>query len=64
MTMDLQFKSLIKEFAKPSDEIAEIYCKVSGRLNKMRDYLIGKNVEEWSYLEDLALAKPEDSAEF
>jgi len=30
----------------------------------MRDYLIGKAVDEWSYLEDLALEKPEDSQEF
>lgn len=62
--MDLQFKSLMKEFNKSSSEIADIYCRVSGRLNKMRDYLQGKPVEEWSYLEDLALEKPEDSQEF
>mmetsp|Transcript_16172 Transcript_16172/g.11678 ORF Transcript_16172/g.11678 Transcript_16172/m.11678 type:complete len:84 (+) Transcript_16172:952-1203(+) len=64
MTMDLQFKSLMKEFNKSNEEIASIYCRVSGRLNKMRDFLIGKQVEEWSYLEDLALEKPEDSQEF
>jgi hypothetical protein len=37
---------------------------VSGRLNKMSDYLEGKPVVEWNYLEDLALTKPEESAEF
>lgn len=30
----------------------------------MRDYLEGRPVEEWNYLEDLALAKPDDSPEF
>jgi hypothetical protein len=30
----------------------------------MRDYLEGKPVITWSELEDLALAKPDDSPEF
>lgn len=30
----------------------------------MKDYLENRPVIEWSYLEDLALAKPDDSAEF
>jgi hypothetical protein len=30
----------------------------------MRDYLEGKKVIQWSYLEDLALTKPETSDEF
>jgi hypothetical protein len=31
----------------------------------MREYLEGKSsVVEWNYLEDLALTKPEESAEF
>jgi hypothetical protein len=51
----------MKEFNKSSEEIADIYCKVSGRFDKIKDYLSGKSVEEWSYLEDLALAKPVDS---
>jgi hypothetical protein len=33
-------------------------------LHKMRDFLEGKPVVDWNYLEDLALTKPEDSAEF
>jgi hypothetical protein len=64
MSLDLQLKSIEKEFNKTKDEIAEIYSKVSGRLNKMRDYLLGKPIIEWNYLEDLALTKPEDSKEF
>ena len=53
-----------KEFGKTKDEIAEIFVKVSGRLNKMRDYLLGKPVIDWNYLEDNALTKPDDSPEF
>jgi hypothetical protein len=37
---------------------------VSGRLNKMKDYLENRPVVEWNYLEDLALAKADDSPEF
>lgn len=64
VNLDSQLKQFEKEFGKNCEEIAEIFCKVSGRFNKMRDYLMNKPVVEWSYLEDLALTKPEDSAEF
>lgn len=57
-------KSLEKEFGKTKEQIADLFVKVSGRLNKMREYLEGKPVVEWNYLEDLALTKPEDSPEF
>lgn len=57
-------KSIEKEFNKTKEEIADLYSKVSGRLNKVRDYLLGKHVIEWNYLEDLALTKPESSPEF
>ena len=30
----------------------------------MRDYLEGRHVVEWNYLEDLALEKPDESPEF
>jgi hypothetical protein len=46
------------------EEIANLFVRVSGRLNKMRDALEGRPVTEWDYLEDLALTKPETSAEF
>jgi hypothetical protein len=65
ISLDAQLKTLGKEFGKSTAEIADIFCKVSGRLNKMRDYLEGKpSVVEWNYLEDLALTKPDESAEF
>ena len=90
-------KNLQAEFNKSHDELAEIYCSVSGVIPKVKDYL---NLERqfhkrqntvssqvscksnpgssvmpkaylrdngiitWSYLEDLALKKPEDSVEF
>lgn len=64
MSLDLQLKSLEKEFGKSKEELSDIFVKVSGRLNKMRDYLLGKAITDWSYLEDLALTKPEESQEF
>lgn len=89
--LDLSLKNLEKEFGKTSAEIAEIFCLVSGRLPKVREYLnFEKNKKEnnnqgsqishrsnslmldqsgcgvvtWSYLEDLALKKSEESPEF
>jgi len=80
---------MAKEFGKTSAEIADIFCLVSGRLGKVREYLQyekqqkeggsqisirsnglklgslgGSGIVTWSYLEDLALKKPEDSPEF
>ena len=37
--LDLSLKNLEKEFGKTSTEIAEIFCLVSGRLPKVREYL-------------------------
>ena len=42
LDLDKQLKSLEKEFGKTKEEIADIFVKVSGRLNKMREYLEGK----------------------
>ena len=53
------------KYGKTPEEIADIFCKVSGRIAKMREYLENKpGVIEWNYLEDLALTRPEDSPEF
>lgn len=30
---------MAKEFGKSKDELAEIFCQVSGRINKVREYL-------------------------
>lgn len=64
MNLDKQLKSFEKEFGKSMEEVADLFVRVSGRLNKMRDFLEGRPVIEWDYLEDLALTKPDDSAEF
>jgi len=64
MSIHQSLKQFEKDYGKTSEEIAEIFCKVSGRLNKMKDYLENRPVIEWSYLEDLALAKPDDGPEF
>ena len=34
--LDMQLKNLEKDFSKTSAEIAEIFCKVSGNVGKMR----------------------------
>jgi|LauGreDrversion4_2_1035121.scaffolds.fasta_scaffold181290_2 hypothetical protein len=63
--LDTSLKQFERQFGKTTKEIADIYCKVSGQLDKMREYLEGKpSVVEWNYLEDLALTKPEESPEF
>lgn len=36
--VDLGLKQMAKEFEKTSAELAEIFCKVSGRLPKVREY--------------------------
>jgi hypothetical protein len=64
ISLDAELKKFESQFGKSAEEIADIFCRVSGRFNKMKDYLEGKSVVEWNYLEDLALTKPEDSAEF
>ena len=50
-------------YKKTNEEISKIYVQVSGQVGKIRDYLAGKgrNIVTWNQLEDLALAKPENS---
>ena len=44
-------------------DLAEIFMRVSGDVNAVREHLNGRRVVEWSYLEDMALAMPETSTE-
>ena len=37
--IDMSLKSLSKEFGKSKMEVADIFCKVSGRIPKVREYL-------------------------
>ena len=64
------FSELAEEFGgKTIFEITDIFMKVSGDLGALRTYL-EKGAEgepmknEWSYIEDIALSMPENSAEF
>ena len=38
--IDCSLKNMEKEFGKSSREIAEVFCLVSGRLPKVREYLM------------------------
>ena len=63
-SLKAQFMMLEREFGKSKEEIAEVFCRVSGRLGKMRECLENRPVVDWNFLEDLALTKPDDTPEF
>jgi hypothetical protein len=46
-----------KKYHKSIDDIAEVFVRVSGDLESMKNFIEGKRVCEWSVIEDLALAK-------
>jgi len=59
------FSQLSEEFGgKTFFEITDVFMRVSGDMQAVRDHLQGKRVVEWQYLEDIALAQPEASTEF
>jgi len=45
-------------------DLAEIFLRVSGDIQAVKDHMEGKRVVEWSYLDDSALTLPEGSAEY
>ena len=56
---------LLKEkYNKTTEQISELFVRVCGDLAVVERALKGEKVEEWTYLEDLALSKPNDSSEF
>ena len=55
---------MCEKYHKSIDEIAEIFVKVSGDLEAMKNYMEGKRVTEWSLLEDLSLTKDESTNDF
>ncbi|CAI2376306.1 unnamed protein product [Moneuplotes crassus] len=59
-----KLREVERKYKKPSEEIADIYVKVSGDFENLERYFQGENVILWSYLEDLALTKSEDSMEY
>ena len=62
------FQDLLKQNtdseAKTIFDLAEIFMKVSGDVNAVREHLQGRRVIEWSYFEDIALSTAETSSEF
>ena len=46
------------------EAVSELFMRMSGDLERIRDHLQGRPVVEWTYLEDLALSKPDNSLEF
>ena len=67
-----QLYNLRVKFKRTKAEISEIYVMVSGNVTYVREYLTfqdnkkgtSKKPPTWNVLEDLALAKPEESPEF
>lgn len=59
-----KLREIESKYKKPSEEIADIYVKVSGDFNSLERHFQGEDVVIWSYLEDLALTKSEDSMEY
>ena len=59
-----RLKAIENKYSKPAEEIADMFVKVSGDFNSLERYFEGEHVVLWTYLEDLALTKPEDSMEF
>lgn len=59
-----QMKTIIEDFKISDEEVVELWIKLSGDITQIRKLLKGKKVIAWTYLEDLALEKQEESAEF
>lgn len=59
-----KLKAIEEKYRKPAEEIADVFVKVSGDFTSLERYFQGENVVLWTYLEDLALTKPEDSMEY
>lgn len=45
-------------------DLVEIFMRVSGDIQAVREHLKGNRVAEWSYLDDMALAMAENSTEY
>ena len=65
----MQLRNLQKEFKKSKEEICELFCRVSGVVERIRWYLDPTHekhdkVITWSPLEDMALTEPDTSVEF
>ena len=45
-------------------DITDVFMKVSGDIQAVKDHLAGNKITTWSYLEDIALSMPENSSEY
>ena len=52
-----QLQSLQIKYSKTSEQISELYVRVCGDFDIVEKALQGQKVNEWTYLEDLALSK-------
>lgn len=59
-----QMKTIMDDFKLSEQVVADLYCRLSGDLTNIRKHCMGKPVPFWTYLEDLALEKPEESEEY
>jgi len=53
-----------KKYKKSPSEIADVFVKVSGDIGNLQRFFEGEIVPMWTYLEDLALTRPEGSMEY
>lgn len=53
-----------KKYNKTTEFISELFVRVCGDLILVEQALMGKDVPQWTYLEDLALTKPIDTQEY
>ena len=65
----MQLRNFCTEFNKSKEEICELYCRVSGVIDRIRSVLDPNDqkhqtVVTWSPLEDMALTEPDTSVEF
>jgi hypothetical protein len=59
-----QMKTVMEDFNIDVDTVASMWITFSGDISQIRKSLQGKKVVSWTYLEDLALEKDEESEEF
>jgi len=44
--------------------MTDLFMKVSGDIQAVKDHLAGNTVTLWNYMEDLALSMPENTTEY
>ena len=62
--MQVALEDLRNKFNVSNEQISELFIRVCGDLKAVEASLMGQKVVEWSYIEDLALTKSIESAEY